>query len=209
MKRFTKRDVVGELISHCATTASWFGLAARASLILWVLNFPPSSSAQQGKPTAYEVEATYLYQFSNFVQWPTADRAADQPVPFTICVLGRDPFDASLEKTVKGENVAGAAVTTKRIAASSEAGDCRILFIATSEQNRLPKTLMALAKLPILTVSDIPNFADNGGMIGFVLKDNRVRFEVNSANAQTAGLTLSSQLLKVAVTVKGQPDSQK
>jgi hypothetical protein len=53
-----------------------------------------------------------------------------------------------------------------------------------------------------LTVSDIPQFSQRGGMIQFVLVGNKLRFEVNLANAQAAGLTLSSDLLKVAVTVR-------
>ena len=177
--------------------------------MLWIFLGPLTASAQQGKPSVYDVEATYLYQFARFVQRPGANRPADQPASFLICVLGRDPFGSVLDSTIKGERVDGAAIMAKRITSSEETSDCQILFIAASEESRLARTLMPLAKLPILTVSDIPNFADRGGMIGLLLKDNRVRFEVNLMNAQAAGLTLSSQLLKVAISVKGQPGSQK
>jgi len=170
---------------------------------------PLIAAAQQGKPTVYDGEATYLYQFAKFVQWPGGNRSADQSASFTICVLGRDPFGPILDSTVKGESVGNAPITVKRIASGEDVGACQIVFIAASEENRLARTLMPLAKLPTLTVSDIPNFADHGGMIGLLLMDNRVRFEVNLSNAQSAGLMLSSQLLKVAISVKGQPDSQK
>jgi hypothetical protein len=42
-------------------------------------------------------------------------------------------------------------------------------------------------------------------MIQFVLDGNKIRFEVNVTNAEKAGLTLSSDLLKVAVTVRRNP----
>jgi hypothetical protein len=53
-----------------------------------------------------------------------------------------------------------------------------------------------------LTVSDIPQFSQRGGMIEFTLEGNKVRFEVNITPAEAARLTLSSELLKVAVAVR-------
>jgi hypothetical protein len=42
-------------------------------------------------------------------------------------------------------------------------------------------------------------------MIQFVLEKNRIRFEVNLTATQRAGLTLSSELLKVATVVMRNP----
>jgi hypothetical protein len=74
--------------------------------------------------------------------------------------------------------------------------------MSSSEDRELARDLEALHGAPILTVSDIPDFVSRGGMIQFVLIDNRVRFEINVSNAERAGLTVSSQLLKVAVSVR-------
>jgi hypothetical protein len=60
----------------------------------------------------------------------------------------------------------------------------------------------AVQKSAVLTVSDLPGFTGNGGMIQFMLRENKVRFEVNLTAAEKAGLTLSSQLLKVATDVR-------
>jgi hypothetical protein len=79
---------------------------------------------------------------------------------------------------------------------------CRILFISSSEQNQLKEILAALDNTSVLTVSDMPQFARRGGMIQFVVEANKVRVEVNLTSAERAGLTLSSQLLKVAINVK-------
>jgi hypothetical protein len=48
----------------------------------------------------------------------------------------------------------------------------------------------------------MPGFITNGGMIQFVLAENKVRFQVNLAATDKAGLTFSSQLLKVATYIK-------
>jgi hypothetical protein len=83
--------------------------------------------------------------------------------------------------------------------------DCQILFISLSEANRFNKIIEALDKSPVLTVSDIPQFSQHRGMIQFVLDGNRIRFEVNLTATQRAGLTLSSDLLKVATAVRKNP----
>ena len=83
-----------------------------------------------------------------------------------------------------------------------DALNCRVLYISSSEESRLKQVLMGLDKAGVLTVSDIPQFSQRGGMIQFVTAGNKIRFEVNLASAQEAGLTLSSDLLKVAATVR-------
>jgi hypothetical protein len=52
-------------------------------------------------------------------------------------------------------------------------------------------------------VSDAARFTTRGGMIGFVLDDDRVRFDINLAAARRSGLQISSRLLRVARKVEG------
>ena len=91
----------------------------------------------------------------------------------------------------------------KRIDRPEQADGCRILFISPMPNDRLATALQMLQSKPLLTVSDMSDFSNRGGMIQFVLQGDKVRFEVNLAPADKAGLTLSSQLLKVAISVQG------
>ncbi|HTZ73268.1 MAG TPA: YfiR family protein [Candidatus Aquilonibacter sp.] len=160
-------------------------------------------AAQKGRPTQYDVEAVYLYQFGKFVEWPAK---TDGPVDaFPICVMGRDPFGALLDSTVAGESIANLPLKAERVDNIDDAKRCRILYISPSEDERIGAILDGLQNAPVLTVSDAPDFATRGGMIQFVLQDDRVRFEINEGTAQKAGLSLSSQLLKVAAAVRGAP----
>ncbi|PYU23080.1 MAG: DUF4154 domain-containing protein [Acidobacteria bacterium] len=160
---------------------------------------PSCVHAQKSNPTEYEVKAAYLYDFGKFVAWPPKVAAADD---FPICVLGADPFGATFDATIAGETIDGKKVVVNRIAKPREAVSCRILFISASEESQLKEILATLDKTSVLTVSDISQFTRRGGMIQFVIDANRVRFEVNVTNAERAGLTLSSQLLKVAINVR-------
>jgi hypothetical protein len=171
------------------------------ALAIFVLCSSRNLPAQQTKASESAVKATYLYNFSRFVQWP-ADATSAKGSSFSICVLGEDPFGSVLDTTLSGESIGGKTVVARRVTKPQEALDCHVLYISASEDGRLKEILAGMDKAGILTVSDIPQFSQRGGMIQFVLVGNKLRFEVNLANAQAAGLTLSSDLLKVAVTVR-------
>ena len=160
---------------------------------------PSCSHAQRSSASEYEVKAAYLYDFGKFVAWPGKAGTGDE---FPICVLGQDPFGAAFDATIAGETIDGKKVVVNRIAKVQEAVSCRILFISVSEERQLREILSTLDKTSVLTVSDISQFTRRGGMIQFVIDANKVRFEVNVTTAQRAGLTLSSQLLKVAINVR-------
>jgi hypothetical protein len=157
-------------------------------------------TAQQAKPGEYQVKAAYLYNFGRFVEWPA--RSAEGNNSFTVCVLGQDPFGLALNATLADETIHGKNVVAKRIPDLAEAVNCRILFISSSEADRLKQILASLKDESVLTVSDLPNFAQSGGMMQFTMEGGRVRFEVNLPPAERAGLVLSSDLLKVAMNVR-------
>lgn len=163
------------------------------------LSIGPYAYAQRAA-SEYEVKAAYLYNFGKFVVWPDKS-VTKQDEHFEICVLGDDPFGMALDTAVTGETIGGKDVAIKRISKPQDIGHCRVLFISTSEAARLPEILATIDKASVLTVSDMPQFSQRGGMIEFVLDGNRVRFAVNVTNAEDAGLNLSAALLKVAVRV--------
>lgn len=175
-----------------------------AFLILLALSFllaSVSAVAQQTHPTESQVKAAYLYNFGKFVRWQSDQMARLDSLE--ICVLGKDPFGAVLDATVAGESVDGRTIRVRRVAKVQDVGPCSILFVSSSEEGRLSSVLASVQPLSALTVSDIPHFADKGGMIGFVKQEDRIRFEVNRKAAEQSHLVLSSELLKVAVKVLG------
>lgn len=161
--------------------------------------------AQQPRPSEYQVKAAYLFNFGRFVKWP--ENAAGKSDSFTVCILGHDPFGTTLDSTIAGETLDGKPLVARRIATAQEAGDCRIVFISMAEESHLKDILTLLDQPGVLTVSDMPAFSRRGGMIQFVLEGDKIRFEINLTSAETAKLTLSSELLKVATTVRRNPKS--
>jgi len=163
----------------------------------------PCLRAQASRPTDYDVKAAYLYNFGRFVEWPA--NAPGKGDFFTVCILGKDPFGPVLDKVLAGETIGGKNVVARRISTPQESGNCQILFLSSTEESRVNKIMEAMDKEAVLTVSDMPQFSEHGGMVQFVVEDKRVRFEVNLTAAQNAGLTLRSELLRVATVVKKNP----
>jgi hypothetical protein len=148
----------------------------------------------------YLIKAGFIYNFAKFVEWPSA-AFADSDSPIVIGVLGNDPFGPTIDRIVEDKKIGSRGFIVKRFKWGKDLKDlhdCKILFIAGSERAHIDEVLQMVKGLPILTVGETPGFAERGGMIRFVLEDNRVRFEVNVEAARQADLNISSRLLTLA-----------
>lgn len=149
----------------------------------------------------YQVKAAFLYNFAKFVQWPPETFKGSQS-PLILGVLGRDPFGTFLEQTLQGKVAQGRSFVLRRSHDLKELSSCHILFIAASERERLPQVLKALQG-PVLSVSEVPRFTRQGGIINFYLVGDQVRFEINVKKAEKLQIKISSQLLKLARITSG------
>jgi len=142
----------------------------------------------------YDLKAAFLYNFAHFVQWPA--EALPASAPFTIGILGEDPFGKSLDETVLNETIDGHRMVVRRFQSSEKADSCHILFISSKEATRLERAKTPLRKRGLLTVGESKDFAQRSGIIGFVVADRRLQLVVNLGAANAAGLTISSKLLR-------------
>lgn len=161
-----------------------------------------SRATSQDLEREYLIKAAFLYNFAKFTQWPEEAFGGPQ-TPLRICVLGADPFGTALDSIV-GKSVQNREVVTARLATGSDAGGCHLLFVAESEQDRLGDILEGLVVQPILTISDMTDFAKSGGMINLKVAGNRIKFAINLGVARDAALNFSSQLLNLAEIVGGE-----
>jgi hypothetical protein len=153
-------------------------------------------------PTEYELKAVFIYKLASYVHWPK------QPVSrkfFVIGILGEDPFGAVLDRVVAGERVAGRPVAVRRLTDASAATQCDVLFVSASERPNLRRILDGLGRVPVLTVADMDGFAEEGGMINLTNDERRIRFDINIAALDRAGLKAASQLIALARVVEEAP----
>lgn len=153
-------------------------------------------SEVRAAPSEYEVKAAFLYNFAKFTEWPP--QGAE---PFTICILGEDPFGTALD-VLQGKPIDGRPVAIRRMREPDDLQRCRIAFVGRPHADRIERLASDLQGQPVLTVGDNPGFVRSGGMIGFVLDDGRIRFEIDPDRISPTGLTVSSQLLNLAFIVR-------
>lgn len=166
-------------------------------VLAFILSLPVFS---QNQPSEWEVKAAFLFNFAKFIDWP--ESKLPLTAPLVIGVVGEDPFKEDLEKTIGGKNVLGHPIQTRRFTGINEARQAHILFISDSERRRVPQILKTLSGASVLTVSEMDDFCDQGGMINFKIVANKVKFEINQQIAENEGLKISSKLLNVAVVNK-------
>ena len=157
-------------------------------------------AAAQGVPNEYRLKAAFLHRFSQFVEWPAS--AWDGTGDVRICVLDPNPFGAELEELVRGERLNGRPISVRGISGPATVSGCHLLFVGANAP-AMAEVLKAARTSAVLTVGEGERFLDAGGIIAFRVVERRVRFDVSAAAARRAGLRISSQLLGLALNVRG------
>lgn len=167
-----------------------------AIALLVVLGAGTVAAAQE--PLERAVKSVYLFKFGDYVEWPEGTLAEGQP--FAIGVLGRDPLGTTLDDAVRGRTVGGRSIVVRRFDRLADVRDIHVLYISPSRAEGSEEILSALDGRRILTVSE--KLADAGAIIEFVRQESKVRFEIDAAAAQRAGLKLRSELMSLALAVR-------
>jgi len=166
----------------------------------------PAPATAQDPPSEHEVKAVFLYNFAKFVSWPPG--AFPNPeTSVVLCIVGADPFGSLLESTTRGETVEGRAIELRRLTVEGDLRSCHILFVSSSERRRLGRVLEALDGASVLTVGEMDDFAELGGIVRFTKERYRIGIEVNIEAAERANLKISSRLLSLALVVRARGGS--
>jgi hypothetical protein len=174
-----------------------------ALLTVWLLICGHSLFSQL-PARGYQLQSVFLFHFTQFVEWPETSFASDTS-PLIIGVLGKNPFGDFLEQAVADEKVDTRPVVVKYYKSQAETAGCHILFLNV-ERDKIPGILRSLSGKHILTVSDRPDFARQGGMIYLFMRDNKIKIQVNIEACKKSELVVSSKLLRLAEIV-GPPEN--
>lgn len=158
----------------------------------------PVMAAQAEVAGEYQVKAAFIFNFLRFIEWPPAS-LKQSGSRLSVCVLGDNVFETALD-AYQGEVVGGRRVVVAYPKTLAETETCNVLFLSPSERRRTYQVMKGLEGRGILTVSDIANFTDLGGIIGFYMDQGYVRFDINLAMARKADLKIGAQLLRHART---------
>lgn len=143
------------------------------------------------------VKATYLYKLAPFVTWPAG--ALPPRAPFAICVVGMDPFGPVLDRAVAGQSIGDHPILLRRVSRVDASAACPLMYLGGSHGQSVKDALKVLHGLPVLTVTD---GAAAPGIVDFAVVGGRVRLRIDEQAAADGGLTISSKLLGLALSVR-------
>ena len=145
-----------------------------------------------------QIKAAFVFNFIKFTDWPAAVGSEDK---LKLCVVGSNVLGGSLA-ALNDRMVGNIKLHVVNIDnADTNLRRCQVVFIGESEQSRSISIIQSVLDSPVLTISEIAHFEEQGGGIGLYYRENRVVFEINLTAVQRAGLHLPGQLLNLASKV--------
>jgi hypothetical protein len=199
----TKYYPVGSLGRSRVSRSTSRLILSIALLISVSLSHASLARGQLNGATGYEVKTAFLFNFAKFIDWPDHSFASPQS-PFTICVLGQDPFGNMLDETLQEKMIGDRPLMVRRLKDKIEGRRCQMVFVSSSESPHLTEILESLKGANVLLVGETTGFAASGGTVEFTFEDNHVRFKINIDAGARSGLMFSSKLLALAKIVHDQ-----
>jgi hypothetical protein len=153
---------------------------------------------QKDKVSEYNLKAAFVYNFTKYIEWKPSTGENE----FVIGIIGASPINDPLVEVVKTETVDGKKIIIKQFNKPADISSCHILFISQHAAVSLEDILAKTAGKNMLIISEQDGYAEQGTAINFVIVNRKLKFEANVKAINAAGLTASSQLLKLAIIIK-------
>lgn len=148
------------------------------------------------------VKSAFVAKFARYVTWPPSARPGAGEA-YQLCVIGQDPYGSTLDRAAASETIDGRGTSIRRLSSANGAGSCHLAFVHGSSDGETRRLLEAMDRRAVLTITDA-RAGPARGMIHFIVRDGRVRFYIDEAEAASRGLSISSRLLALALGVRRQ-----
>lgn len=145
----------------------------------------------------YRVQSVFLYNFTRLVAWPAEYQSGD----FIVAVYGNSPIYEEVQTMASTKRAGSQSIVARNFSNTSDINKCHILYVPSNQNRRLEEIVETLRSKNInaLIVTDSRNAIRNGSVINFTIVDNRQRFELSQSNASQMGLTLGSEISRLAI----------
>jgi hypothetical protein len=168
--------------------------------VVWAMSLAVRAADAAESYSEDAVKAAFLYRFTGYVDWPSQAAADPQ---FTIAVLDADGVASELGRLLQNRQIQNRPAQVRSIKNLRELDGAQMLYIGGSHRDDLRRLISGVAGRPVLVVTNQDGGLDAGSSVNFLLIDQRVRFEISLDAAQGSGLRVASELLAVAIRVRG------
>jgi len=148
--------------------------------------------------TNSKFKAIFIYNFTKYIEWPKTYRNGD----FVIGVIGKSPLYQELVKMAMTKKVANQPLKIIRYNSIKDLHKCHILYISKGDSFEIGEVIKQIKSNSTLIITEKSGLADQGAGINFVVKNNRLKFELNKNNVEKHKLKISSNLEALAIIVK-------
>ncbi len=145
------------------------------------------------------LQANYLYNIAKLVEWKDPQMRNGN---FVIGVLGGANLYQELIKQYSTRTIGRQPIEVRKLPRSAAVDQCHILFVARDELALLPAIYKHLARQSTMLVTEYDGALDDGASVNFVHVDNRLKYELSTANTQKHGLVVGSTLKNLAHRVQ-------
>ncbi len=197
MNQTNQTETKKQPVSNCSRQARIHSTPVFILALILLLQAPTMASDSTGN-TQDLIRAAMVYNFCKFVEWPEQKR----PSNLVLGVMS-DGFSTPDFSSIDGKSVRDLRLEVRNISSRGDLAECNLLFIAEAQGMTLQDAFATSKNESILTISEIDGFCSQGGIIQMVPRRGKMRFFINRQVADESGLTLSSQLLKMARIVEG------
>lgn len=165
--------------------------------LVLLLSLVASVSQAAERKISNKVMATFVYNFANFVEWPS-DAFNNEGAPLKICLFGQVPFGPILEnfdETPVRDRMLQILLTKKP---KDIKDGCHILYVGEDQLKNLDSFFNNVSHLYVLSVGSMAGFVESGGILNILRTSDKARFEINLLKATENGLEFNSDLLMLA-----------
>lgn len=142
-------------------------------------------------------KANFLFHFAASNEWPVSVKEGE----FHLTVVGNERLYAEVVDKYAMKLIGAQPLRIhgyNRIEDLNSEGFHHLVYcdVGGAELNRLA---LALADTPTVLVSDSPDGLEQGALINFVSIGNRIRYEINAADAAKKGVLIGNKIMTWAV----------
>ena len=146
-----------------------------------------------------KLKAAYLYNFATMTNYPPSLQGGN----FVIAVLGNDPVIAELEAIAKTKKIGSQPIVVKKINSVAEIEQAQIVFVPDDNKSKMADIISKTSSGATVVVAESDGACTKGAIFNLVLVDQKLRFEVNEDKANSKGVKLAANLVKLGIPVKG------
>lgn len=143
-------------------------------------------------------KATFTLNFIRYIGWPEASNQGD----FVIGVLKSKEIADQLKVQSAGKKFGFQDVVIKEFKTVEEITKCQVIFVASSANfARNAEIISEKAGKTTLIVTESEGATSKGAIINFVIREDKLKFEISKANAARSSLQISSKLETMASAI--------